>query len=516
MAFLIRQRHMPIRTPIDASGGGAAIGGLTTSYDFIGAIDEVRVSNVARSSDWIATEYANQSAPSTFFTLSPEASGTGTLNPASVTLYQGGSQQFTVLAPGLCNAGDAVWSMPAGSPGMLSSTGLYTAPATIDTQQTVTVTATIPGANSTPPSGTVTLMPPVAITVSPNPASVPFGGTQQFSATVTHATNTAVTWTTNPAGTGTINANGLYTAPNISFSGGNFTPASLALNGNATVTANGAVQFTDGGDVEAASAWYPAKVPVAAFSTNFSFQMARAYFGFADGITFTIQGDGITALGGDGEGLGYSGIPNSVAIKFDTFNDDGEGTDSTGIYTDGAIPTIPAIDLTPTGVILQSGDVMDANLMYDGTFLTLSLADTTTKATAQEVFKVDIPSQVGSSTAYVGFTGGTGAQNSIQTLLSWDYMSLTQEVVEVTATSQADPSASGSASVTLQPSVAISASPANVVLYGGQSQQFTANVINTTNTSVTWSISPASGAGSISSSGYLQRLAWLRRRRRSP
>jgi hypothetical protein len=34
-----------------------------------GAIDEVRVSNIARSSDWISTEFANQSQPSTFYTI---------------------------------------------------------------------------------------------------------------------------------------------------------------------------------------------------------------------------------------------------------------------------------------------------------------------------------------------------------------------------------------------------------------------------------------------------------------
>ena len=36
-----------------------------------GAIDEVRMSNVARSAGWIQTEYNNQSSPSTFITLTP-------------------------------------------------------------------------------------------------------------------------------------------------------------------------------------------------------------------------------------------------------------------------------------------------------------------------------------------------------------------------------------------------------------------------------------------------------------
>jgi hypothetical protein len=39
-----------------------------------GALDEVRISSVARASDWITTEYNNQNAPSTFQTLGTEVS----------------------------------------------------------------------------------------------------------------------------------------------------------------------------------------------------------------------------------------------------------------------------------------------------------------------------------------------------------------------------------------------------------------------------------------------------------
>jgi Concanavalin A-like lectin/glucanases superfamily/Domain of unknown function (DUF2341) len=182
-------------------------------FYFSGALDEVEISSIARSGGWVQAEYNNQSSPSTFFAFSPEAGSAGNLNPLSVTLYQSQAQQFTVLETGMCNGGGAVWSMPAGSPGTMSPAGLYTAPVTIDAQQTVTVTATTLGANSAPLSATITLMPPVAVTVSPGVASLPTGGAQQFTATVVNATNTAVTWTINPVGVGSISASGLYTAP---------------------------------------------------------------------------------------------------------------------------------------------------------------------------------------------------------------------------------------------------------------------------------------------------------------
>lgn len=45
-------------------GANATFGGGVT-----GAIDEVRISNKARSQAWIATEYANQNSPATFYTV---------------------------------------------------------------------------------------------------------------------------------------------------------------------------------------------------------------------------------------------------------------------------------------------------------------------------------------------------------------------------------------------------------------------------------------------------------------
>ncbi len=182
-------------------------------FYFNGSLDQVEISSVARSGDWVRAEYLNQSSPSTFFTLNPEAVSGGSLNPLAVTLYTQQSQQFTVLETGMCNAGNAVYSMPVNSPGTLSPTGLYTSPTTIDKQQTVTVTATTLGANSSPLSATITLMPPVGITVAPGLASLPVGGTQQFTANVTNTTNTGVIWSLDPAGVGSLSPSGLYTAP---------------------------------------------------------------------------------------------------------------------------------------------------------------------------------------------------------------------------------------------------------------------------------------------------------------
>ncbi len=44
-------------------------GNGSSNYNYGGYIDEVHISNAARSADWIKTEYNNQSSPSTFYTV---------------------------------------------------------------------------------------------------------------------------------------------------------------------------------------------------------------------------------------------------------------------------------------------------------------------------------------------------------------------------------------------------------------------------------------------------------------
>ncbi|MBI5086083.1 MAG: hypothetical protein HZB13_15970 [Acidobacteria bacterium] len=45
------------------------IGGSIYDPGFQGLLDEVRVSSVVRTPDWIVTEYRNQDAPGTFYSV---------------------------------------------------------------------------------------------------------------------------------------------------------------------------------------------------------------------------------------------------------------------------------------------------------------------------------------------------------------------------------------------------------------------------------------------------------------
>jgi hypothetical protein len=227
--------------------------------------------------------------------------------------------------------------------------------------------------------------------------------------------------------------------PNLDFSPG-FAGAGglLSVNGSAEITGS-VLRLTNGMEGEAGSAFSTAQQDVTKFTTDFEFSLSSPD---GDGFTFTLQGNSATALGPTGGGLGYGpdtvggsgGIAKSVALKFDLFDNHGEGPDSTGLFTNGASPTTGSVspttgatDLTGAGINLHGGDVFDVAMAYDNTVipktLTVAITDTATSALATEKYTVDIPTLVGGNTAFVGFTGATGALTATQDILNWRYRS---------------------------------------------------------------------------------------------
>jgi hypothetical protein len=142
-------------------------------FQFNGSIDEIRIANSTRSAGWIATEYNNQGSPSTFYSVGGQQNSGGggssigvSVSPLGpVTLNQSQTQQFNATVTGTSNTA-VTWSI---NPvvGTVSSSGLYTAPSSIASAQTVTVKATSAADGSKSASSTVNLMlPDYTITVN--------------------------------------------------------------------------------------------------------------------------------------------------------------------------------------------------------------------------------------------------------------------------------------------------------------------------------------------------------------
>ncbi len=92
-------------------------------YDWHGNIDEMRVSNNALSSSWIATEYNNQNSPSTFISV-----GSQTINLASSGTWESASNSNVI---------DLVWNGGWGDGSTGTSTAFSATVASVSAGQTV-------------------------------------------------------------------------------------------------------------------------------------------------------------------------------------------------------------------------------------------------------------------------------------------------------------------------------------------------------------------------------------------
>ena len=333
----------------------------------------------------------------------PTTSSTKYTGPLNVSMTQ--TIKAIALATGYGNSAVATAAYTIGTPTAATPTfspagGTYSSP------QSVVISDTTPG---------VTIYYTTDGT-TPSKSSPQYKGAITVSTTETIKALAAETgYYTSAEGVAAYTINSSGTTLNMS---AGFTASSgMAMNGTTQLSGTG-LMLTNGGQYQAASTWYSTPVSVQSFTTTFTFQLTNAV---ADGFTFAIQNNNSTIVGPTSGNLGYGYIPSSVAIKFDLYNNQGEGSDSTGLFTNGTPPMTPAVDMTSSGVNLHSGDTMAVQLVYNGTTLTMTITDTVTKASFTTKWTINIPSTIGSNTAYVGFTGGTGYSTAVQKILTWTY-----------------------------------------------------------------------------------------------
>ena len=204
----------------------------------------------------------------------------------------------------------------------------------------------------------------------------------------------------------------------------------------------------------AGSAWYKTQQPVAgAFSTTFTFELTGSNTGFgpADGIAFVIQNSpaGTGALGPDGCGIGFgggsctpgSGIPNSLAVEFNTFQNIGidpsnsdvtiQNCSGTGANSVDPTCSIKVNDLThlTSPINMADGNVHTVTINYSGPTTTLldvildgiDLFPKTVANPSGGVLFNMATIGLASGNAWVGFTAATGGGDDNQDILSWTF-----------------------------------------------------------------------------------------------
>ncbi len=211
----------------------------------------------------------------------------------------------------------------------------------------------------------------------------------------------------------------------------------LTLNGDAAVvsTVDGDVlRLADAQTDVRGSAFTDVTTDVSMFSTHFQFRITDpggipdidGDVG-ADGITFTIQPIDPLQLGNLGVGIGYEGIGSSVAVEFDTWNDDAaafpnaKDPDSNylGIDINGSVESLVTVPITPD---FDDGNLWYAWVDYNGTDLEVRVNQTGVRpAWPTLTTTIDIPGIVGADEAYVGFTAATGGAFGNHDIVDWHY-----------------------------------------------------------------------------------------------
>jgi hypothetical protein len=79
---------------------GMTIGGLRGSFQFTGDIDEVRISRVARSADWMKLQYENQKAQQTLVGTLVQPGNAFSVSPKEINVAEGKSATITAQAGG--------------------------------------------------------------------------------------------------------------------------------------------------------------------------------------------------------------------------------------------------------------------------------------------------------------------------------------------------------------------------------------------------------------------------------
>jgi len=451
---------------------GAACGTITSSglYTAPGAVPNPAEVNVVATSQADPTKSASA-------TVVVQSAVAITISPTSASVPTAGHQQFTATVTGINNTA-VTWSLSgagcSGSAcGTLSSSGLYTAPTTVPSPSTVSVTATSQADSSKSATAAVTIIP-VKVSVSPATAKVVTGAHQQFTATVSGTTNTAVTWSLSGAGCtgsacGTITTAGLYTAPSTVPSPATVTvtatsKADKSKSGTATVTVLAAVSVT-----------------VSPASANVATGAQRQFTATVTGTTnqtvmWSLSGPGCagTACGtitGGGLFTAPASIPDPATVAVTATSQADPSKSGTGIVT--VVPLV-TVSVSPATAQVIEGVQQQ---------FTATVSGTSNTAVTWSLAGADC---TGSACGTITGAGLYTAPNAVPK----------PPTIIVTATSLADPSKFGTATVTVVTPVVVKISPTSAQVFAGDTKQFTATVTGTTNRAVSWSVSGAGCAGS--------------------
>lgn len=187
------------------------------------------------------------------------------------------------------------------------------------------------------------------------------------------------------------------------------------------------LQLTSNAKLQAGACWFFQKQYIQdGFETTFKFSIPQSQYG-ADGIAFVIQNESANALGGNGGGIGYLGITQSLAVELDTWknpeiqdpNDNHVSIHSLGVLPN-SLDSNSLLGETTEIPTLSDGSIHTVNIRYISGNLSVYIDNL---AIPVLNVPVDIAStlQLSDGMAWVGFTSATGAVTEYHYIYSWSF-----------------------------------------------------------------------------------------------
>jgi Legume lectin domain len=145
-------------------------------------------------------------------------------------------------------------------------------------------------------------------------------------------------------------------------------------------------------------------------------------------MAFVIQNDAVDALGDGGGGQGYQGIPNSLAVEFDTWDNIGDpGATHVAVHSLGTSPNSATSGHLGVAILesFRDGQSHAARVVYSPGRLHLFVDDMETPKLSVEVDLSTLLNLSGGA-AFVGFTAATGAVTEGHHVERWRLCSAAQ------------------------------------------------------------------------------------------
>src|ERR1700733_1588681 len=398
------------------------------------------------------------------------ASAVTVLLDGASSVALGTSSQYAAIVTGTSDTALA-WSVNGvaggnASVGIISATGLYTAPASAPSSSKETITASSVADPSASQSLAVTLVASVAsasgggssVTLAlSGPTKVTLATSAHYAATVTGNSDTAVTWSVNgviggDTTLGTISGNGTYTAP-----------AKEPASSKVTITATSVVDPS--------------------VSQNLAITLAAASSGAGSTVTLTLSGPTSVTLGSFSQ---YAPTSNGSSNTGVTWSVDGivGGDTAYGYITTKGRYTAPANASSSSKVTIKATSVADPSVAQGmaitlmtptppsgGGPVTLTLtgaASVTLGSSSQYSATVSGSANTSVKWSVNGVAGGNATDGSISSggLYTAPTTAPQPSTVTIAATSVADPTVAKSLVATLVPPTGSSRIPSNAISSG--------------------------------------------------